>query len=210
MRRRQVDSPRRRTGICLRNSISAGYYKGKAFRRIMRKRPSGIAAPQNRDSPKRKYNLGSLYDKGEGVPQDYAEAAKWFRRAAEQGNAIAQNNLGMLYYEGNGVPQDYAEAVKWFRRAAEQGDANAQFNLGVMHSNGKGVPQNYWEACVWFALAAANGHQQALEYMSEDAQWLSPAELSSAREEATRRRAIQGETATNPFCIFIMKAQLHN
>ena len=70
---------------------------------------------------------------GLGVPQDYKEAVKWSRLAAEQGYASAQYNLGLMYNNGNGVPQDYAEAVKWYRLAAEQGDADAQYNLGNMY-----------------------------------------------------------------------------
>ena len=62
-----------------------------------------------------------MYRNGEGVPQDYAEAVKWYRLAAEQGDADAQYNLGLMYDNGNGVPQDYKEAVKWYRLAAEQG-----------------------------------------------------------------------------------------
>ena len=42
------------------------------------------------------YTLGFMYAKGEGVPQDYAEAMKWFRKAAEQGHAEAQHNLGVM------------------------------------------------------------------------------------------------------------------
>jgi hypothetical protein len=68
-------------------------------------------------------NLGNGYYHGEGVPQDYAEAAKWNRLAAEQGHASAQYHLGFMYDNGQGVPQDYAEAVKWYRLAAEQGHA---------------------------------------------------------------------------------------
>ena len=49
-------------------------------------------------------NLAVMYHKGEGVPQDYAEAVKWFRLAAEQDNASAQNSLGMLYLQGQDVP----------------------------------------------------------------------------------------------------------
>jgi len=56
--------------------------------------------------------LGVLYVYGEGVPQDDAEAVKWYRLAAEQGNGPAQYNLGVMYYDGEGVPQDYAEAIK--------------------------------------------------------------------------------------------------
>ena len=67
-----------------------------------------------------KYNLGLMYDNGEGVPQDYQEAVKWFRPAAEQGNAYAQNNLGLMYRSGYGVPQDYVQAHKWLNLAASR------------------------------------------------------------------------------------------
>ena len=43
------------------------------------------------------YNLGVMYDNGDGVPQDYKEAVKWYRLAAEQGDASAQYNLGLMY-----------------------------------------------------------------------------------------------------------------
>ncbi len=46
---------------------------------------------------------------------------KWFRKAAEQGNAVAQCKLGQCYHNGEGVEQDYAEALKWYRKAADQG-----------------------------------------------------------------------------------------
>ena len=68
------------------------------------------------------YNLGVMYDNGDGVLQDYKEAVKWYRLAAEQGYANAQYNLGVMYDNGRGVPQDYKEAVKWYRLAAEQGE----------------------------------------------------------------------------------------
>ncbi len=67
------------------------------------------------------FNLGVMYENGQGVPQGYAEAVKWYRKAAEQGFAPAQHNLGVMYQKGQGVPQGEAEAVKWWRKAAEQG-----------------------------------------------------------------------------------------
>ena len=84
------------------------------------------------------WNLGVMYDTGEGVVQDYREAFKWYTKAAEQGDVDAQNNLGVMYDTGEGVPQDYKEAVKWYAKAAEQGDADAQNNLGVMYDTGEG------------------------------------------------------------------------
>jgi TPR repeat protein len=71
--------------------------------------------------------------------KDDAEAEKWYRKAAKQGFAEAQNNLALMYVLGRGVPQDDAEAVKWFRRAAKQGYAPAQNNLGEMRRQGRGV-----------------------------------------------------------------------
>ena len=103
------------------------------------------------------FNLGLLYDNGEGVPQDYAAAAGWYRKAADQGNASAQYNLGLLYATGRGVAQDYAAAVSWFRKAADQGNASAQFNLGVSYYKGQGVPQDYAAAASWYRKAADQG-----------------------------------------------------
>ena len=101
------------------------------------------------------FNLGFNYWLGWRVPQDYAEAVRWYRLAADQGHAGAQLNLGVRYATGEGVPQDAAEAVSWFRRAADQGDTTAQFNLGISYDNGEGVPQDYVEAHMWLNLAAA-------------------------------------------------------
>ena len=57
-------------------------------------------------------NLGVMYANGEGVPEDDAEAVRWYRLAAEQGYAAAQFNLGFMYANGEGVPEDDAEAVR--------------------------------------------------------------------------------------------------
>jgi hypothetical protein len=71
------------------------------------------------------YNLGLMFAKGKGVPQDYKEAVKWFTKAAEQGLADAQVNLGVMFDKGEGVPEDYVQAYKWFILAAAQGDKDA-------------------------------------------------------------------------------------
>ena len=123
----------------------------------MRKPPSGTAAPPSRGGPWHSPTSAACTTYGDGVPQDHAEAARWFRGAAEQGYAEAQLNLGLMHYHGEGVPQDYAEAALWYRRAAEQGRAVAQSNLGSMHYHGEGVPQDYAEAARWLTKAAEQG-----------------------------------------------------
>jgi len=60
------------------------------------------------------------YANGRGVSQSYAEAATWYRKAAEQGYARAQSNLGTLYSNGQGVPQDYLLAYMWFTVAGSR------------------------------------------------------------------------------------------
>jgi len=107
------------------------------------------------------YNLGLMYDNGEGVPEDHTEAVKWYRKAAEQGLAKAQFNLGLMYDNGRGVPEDHTEAVKWYRKAAEQGLAEAQFNLGFVYANGEGVPEDDTEAVKWYRKAAEQGLAKA-------------------------------------------------
>jgi TPR repeat protein len=122
-------------------------------------------------------------DRSRGVPESQAEAAKWFRLAAEQGLASAQDALGGAYYSGRGVPKNHAEAAKWFRLAAEQGLASAQFNLGGVYLKGQGVPKNYVQAYAWFNLAAAQGHKNALAFLDIIAQtFMTPAQVAEGQK----------------------------
>ncbi len=102
------------------------------------------------------YNLGAMYARGEGMPEDNKEAVKWWRNAAKQGNATSQFNLGVRYAFGKGVERDAKEAVRWYRKAAVQGHADAQNNLGLMYDNGEGVLEDDVTAYAWYNIAAAN------------------------------------------------------
>jgi len=66
------------------------------------------------------------------VPQNYREALKWYRKAADQGNAIAQYNIGSMYATGHGVPQDDVTAHLWFSLSAAQGDEDAAKNRDLI------------------------------------------------------------------------------
>lgn len=67
-----------------------------------------------------------MFETGRGVPQNYTEAALWYRRAAEQGNSFAQYSLGLLYDRGHGVPRNIVEASKWLNLAAAGAPARAR------------------------------------------------------------------------------------
>ena len=127
--------------------------------------------------------LAFMHEKGLWVPKDLAEAAKWYRLAAEQGLAQAQYTLGWMYDEGVGVLENYQEAAKWYRLAAEQGNAEAQNNLAnlclqshleglqreleALARGGLSLRRRGWlgcgaaEAYAWWILSAAQGSKNA-------------------------------------------------
>lgn len=103
------------------------------------------------------YNRGVEYANGDGVPQNYEEAVKWYRKAAEMGQISAMNNLGACYADGLGVPKDIEEAAKWYRKAAEMGSSIAQRNLADSYLNGNGFAKDQTAAIGWFRKAAMQG-----------------------------------------------------
>ena len=107
------------------------------------------------------FRVGLMHSTGEGMIQDQAEAARWYRAAAEQGHALAQNNLAAAYATGEGVDQDQTEAVRRYRVAAERGYDLAQYNLGAMYFTGDGVAQDFAKAAHWYRLAAEQGNALA-------------------------------------------------
>ena len=129
------------------------YDKGDYAQTIKILKP--LAAEGVKGNANAQYFLGSLYENGQGTPQNYREAVKWYRLAAKQGDVNGQLALGVMYRKGKGVTQDSEEALKWCRLAAEQRDPEAQFRLGVRIYTGLGVPQDYsQEASRWCRLAA--------------------------------------------------------
>jgi TPR repeat protein len=79
----------------------------------------------NLGEPRAQYDLALLYDKGVGVPQNDAEARRWYTRAAEQGDARAQYNLGLMYMNGQGVLPNPVLAYYWVSLSVAQGNGHA-------------------------------------------------------------------------------------
>ena len=78
------------------------------------------------------YNLGVMYAFGDGVPENDAEAVKWYRKAADQGDAGGQYNLGVMYFGGDGVPENNIRAYVWWSMAKTQGHTFATENLEML------------------------------------------------------------------------------
>lgn len=99
--------------------------------------------------------IGTIYDKGYGVPENYKLAFKWFSLAAEQGDVYSIGKIGWHYMEGRGVAQNDEEAVKWFRKGAELGDAYSQERLGWYYAEGLGGLKQDWNKSFEWTLKAA-------------------------------------------------------
>ena len=108
------------------------------------------------------YNLGVMYENGNGVPKDHKTAVKWYKLAAEQGHADAQKKV--QEFQKKIAEQNELRALQ---ASAKQGDANSQYLLGLMYDNGDGVPENDREEVKWYKLAAEQGHADAQERYGE-------------------------------------------
>jgi TPR repeat protein len=125
--------------------------------------------------------LGCMYYDGEGVDQDYAEAAKWYRMAAAQGDDLSEFALGVMYAFGQGVAQDYGEAAKWYREAANRGSDKAQFSLGMLYKFGAGVAKDHVQAHMWMSLGASHTHDEQLATARASALHNMAAEMNPAQ-----------------------------
>ena len=138
--------------------------------------------------PDAQYNLALMYGGGEGVAQDWAAAARWYRVAAAQNYAGAQHNLGVLHESGLGVAQDRAEAARLYQLAAAQGYTRAQVNLGGMYAYGEGVAQDKVAGYMWLtiALGGSSGEVRsaALQNLAAIEKTMTAAEIAEARRRA--------------------------
>jgi uncharacterized protein len=82
------------------------------------------------------FTLGKNYEAGRsGLKKDYAEAASWYRKSAEQGNIYAQASLGILYHSGKGLPHDDVQAEMWFTISADRAPVNDRDTIVEMRDS---------------------------------------------------------------------------
>ena len=105
--------------------------------------------------------VGIRYATGDGMKQDMAKAAFFYREAAQLGNTDAQYRLACLLESGRGVEKDLKAALYWYMIAANGGNHIAQYNLGCMYEMGYLVAKNMDQAVRWYGRAAQKGHAGA-------------------------------------------------
>ena len=144
------------------------------------------------------FKRGYMYDKGINVPQDDAEALRYYRHAAEGGNTDAQYMLGVMHFEGRGVPKNDEEAVDYFRHAAEAGNALAQCFFGGFYALGKGgVEQDFCRGYMWISLASEQGNENALKLLDKTRSLMTSEQISEAERmvKEWREQNTNGEKA---------------
>ncbi len=147
--------------------------------------------------------LADVHYFGHFVPKDYDTATKWYRRAADKDNALAQSTLGDSYYYGRGVPQNYAEAAKWWQLAADQGVGVAQLNLSVLFANGEGVTQDLVRSHIYANLAASQlppGKDRDIAVKNRDyvANEMTPEQIAEAQRTAAEWQSAAAEEEAAP------------
>jgi TPR repeat protein len=139
--------------------------------------------------------LASCYLNGLGVSKNEVEAAKWYRKAAEQGVAEAQFWLGVYYSQWLGA----AEGARWYRKAAEQGHAGAQNNLGFCYADGDGVPKDCVEALKWLLLSSSQDPSRSV--VLPEALWGTTAGQDAEAQQLARafrnRKAVEPGDSVN-------------
>jgi cell division protein FtsL len=148
--------------------------------------------PATAGDPQAQTYVGEIYERGLGVPPDYAMAAEWYRRAAEQDYAPAQINLGQLYEQGRGVPRDQVAAINWYRRASGFDEAGLTY---VVSSEVAGEMQDLRDKVMLQSDQATRLRDQIKSLESQIAQLESTrrtAEPSLAPEPTGRARAELG------------------
>lgn len=126
---------------------------------------SYLQAAKNYDYAPAQYSIGTFYDNGYYVEQDYEMAATWYQKAVKQGYSVAQSALATLYLYGNGMPEDYEAAFELFHLAAEYNNTDAQYYLGYMYYHGYHVDKDIGSSMEWFNLAAMNGNSESMEWL---------------------------------------------
>jgi uncharacterized protein len=111
--------------------------------------------------------LALAYFAGDGVPQDAAQSALWYEKAAKAGDAAAQNQIGYFYQVGIGVPANPARAAHWYQLAAASGLPEGAVNLAILHLAGTGVEKNADTAQQLLMGAFHKGSGRAAAYLGD-------------------------------------------
>lgn len=153
--------------------------------------PQDSSAPAETASADTLFAEGLRHHNGDGVAQNFATAAEWFAKAAEAGDARAQNYLGRYYHSGYGVEKNQEQALRWLAAAAQSGDPQFLHDLASALENGADGSSDPARAAEFYAAAANLGHlpsKVSLGVLYQNG--------TGVEQDFARARALYAEAAT--------------
>lgn len=127
-------------------------------------------------------SIGSMYELGTGVRQDYTQAAKYYEAAAKKGNAKAFGNIAALYERGLGVKKNQSTAFTIYIQGMNRGDGKSINNLGVMMGKKELFDFNIVMAWAMFAYAIDKGDTEAKNNLKITQSVMTKAELAEGKK----------------------------
>ncbi|MBO0124412.1 peptidoglycan-binding protein [Agrobacterium sp. OT33] len=182
--------------------------------------PASLAEAAAKGDTQALFEIATRYTDGRGVTADRAEAAKWYKLAADRGLAPAQYRLANLYEKANGVERNLPEAKRYYTLAAEQGNAGAMHNLAVLLASDAAGQPDFASAAQWFIKASELGVRDsqfnlAILYargsgvkqdIEESYKWFAIAAKDGDADAAQKRDEVAG--AMNPQQLQSAKAKM--
>jgi TPR repeat protein len=133
--------------------------------------------------------LGVAFYEGHEIEKSDLKAVEWFKKSAENENALGEALLGMCYKQGDGVDQDFKKAFQLFSKSAKKGNLMGQFGLGLCYTVGEGVTEDKKEGLRWILKAANRGYEPAVQTINN---------LSKIPEAVLVIEDIKKESSTSP------------
>jgi TPR repeat protein len=118
---------------------------------------------------------------------------KWFRKAAVQGEPMAQFNMGWMYENGTGVQKNASKALEWYRKASFSGHIEAPSFVAILYDAGNGVKMDKIAAYAWWFIGAKLGDEAPLNNLDFLETKLTAQQIQSAKYLAAQ---LEKEMAT--------------
>lgn len=114
-----------------------------------------------RGDPCAQYEMGWMFESGNGVLKNKAKSYEWYEKSAQQGYVFSQFHLGWMYHNGFGIEKNELKAFEWYEKAAMRGYAPAQDDIAHMYESGVGVIRDEAKAFAWYERSAQRGYAYA-------------------------------------------------
>ncbi len=112
-------------------------------------------------------SIAELYEEGQYLPENRAEAARWWLKAANRGDADAQVTIGVHLLLGQGIPPDPVQGQYWCEQVAKQRDPRGEDCMGYLYRHGLGVKADPKEARRWYEQSAQQNDVLGTKMLAE-------------------------------------------